>query len=93
MNSWEEILEVDNTYEVELNSGEITPYAIFQGVTHPSGKTWLVFEFEGKQLLRNPSYISRIDLIESFDEEVEISEMKSTPAIPSLKKSDTNTEF
>jgi len=87
MNSWEEILDVDNAYEVELNSGELTPYAVFQGVTHPSGKTWLVFESDGKQLLRNPSYISRIDLIETFDDEVEVRELILS------EKSNSNTEF
>jgi len=85
MNSWEEILGVDNTYEVELNSGEITPCAIFQGIIHPSGKVWLVFISEGKQLLRNPSYIARIDLTETFDNEVELNTIFQVPEIPSIK--------
>lgn len=92
MNSWEEILDVDNTYEIELNSGEITPYAIFQGVTHPSGKTWLVFTLGDKQLLRNPSYIARIDLIETFDDEVELRELIELPEIPSIRPK-ASTEF
>ena len=74
MNSWDELLEAENTYEVELNTGEITTCAIFQGVSHPSGKTWLVFKVNGMDRLRNPSYIARIDLIETFDEEEEVAE-------------------
>lgn len=92
MNSWDEILDVDDTYEIELNSGEITPYAVFQGVTHPSGKTWLVFTIEGKQLLRNPSYVARIDLIETFDNEVELRDVIEVPEIPSAKP-EISTEF
>ena len=74
MNNWEELLEVDWLYEVELNTGSITTKARFLGVSHPSGKPWLVFEKDGMHLLRNPSYVARCDVVKIAEEADDIFE-------------------